>query len=144
MQFVHSRTSLSVEMPEKRVFKPKSSTVVVQIIQQMKFSYQITLQQPGSHVSKNMSRSPSLNEVITPGPLVSFSPSQITGLSASPASRLGHTKKDKHISAHPMIDPWAIRNFIAHLRCMTSKTWSVFWKLMTVYELVYHVSVLAV
>lgn len=71
--------------------RPTMRTIAehLKIIQQMKFSSRFPLQEPGSHVSKNMSRSPSLNGIIMPGPRLSFSPSQRTRLSASPTNPLG-------------------------------------------------------
>uniref|UniRef100_A0A164SZ09 Protein kinase domain-containing protein n=1 Tax=Daucus carota subsp. sativus TaxID=79200 RepID=A0A164SZ09_DAUCS len=71
--------------------RPTMRTVAehLKMIQQMKFSSRLPLQEPGSHVPRNMMRSPSLNGIITPGPQLSLSPSLTTRLSASQTSPLG-------------------------------------------------------
>ncbi|KAA8517643.1 hypothetical protein F0562_015115 [Nyssa sinensis] len=57
--------------------RPTMRTIVesLQIIQDMKYSCRFPLQEPGAIAGKHMSRSPSLNGIITPAPRLSFSPS---------------------------------------------------------------------
>lgn len=47
----------------------------LKIIQDMKYSCRFPLQEPAAIVGKQMSRSPSLNGIITPGPRLNISPS---------------------------------------------------------------------
>ncbi|XVF29708.1 hypothetical protein REPUB_Repub15cG0145600 [Reevesia pubescens] len=68
--------------------RPTMRTIVehLKIIQDMKYSCRFPLQEPAAIAGKQMSRSPSLNGIITPAPRLSFSPSPSSGarLSVSP------------------------------------------------------------
>ncbi|EOY04460.1 Serine-threonine/tyrosine-protein kinase [Theobroma cacao] len=68
--------------------RPTMRTIVehLKIIQDMKYSCRFPLQEPAAIAGKQMSRSPSLNGIITPAPRLSFSPSPPSGarLSVSP------------------------------------------------------------
>ncbi|OMO64585.1 hypothetical protein CCACVL1_21660 [Corchorus capsularis] len=68
--------------------RPTMRTIVehLKIIQDMKYSCRFPLQEPVAIPGKQMSRSPSLNGIITPAPRLSFSPSPPSGarLSVSP------------------------------------------------------------
>ena len=68
--------------------RPTMRTIVehLKIIQDMKYSCRFPLQEPAAVAGKQMSRSPSLNGIITPAPRLSFSPSppSRTHLSVSP------------------------------------------------------------
>ncbi|KAK4342607.1 hypothetical protein RND71_038423 [Anisodus tanguticus] len=67
--------------------RPTMRTVVEQLktVQVMKYPSRFPLQEPGAVDVKHMSKSPSLNGIITPGPRLSFSPSPPTHpLSISP------------------------------------------------------------
>ncbi|XP_022733124.1 probable serine/threonine-protein kinase PBL1 [Durio zibethinus] len=68
--------------------RPTMRTIVehLKIIQDMKYSCRFPLQEPAAIAVKQMSRSPSLNGIITPAPRLSFSPSPPSGarLSVSP------------------------------------------------------------
>ena len=57
--------------------RPTMRTIVehLKIIQDMKYSCRFPLQEPAGIAGKQMSRSPSLNGLITPAPRLSFSPS---------------------------------------------------------------------
>ncbi|KAK9920239.1 hypothetical protein M0R45_028797 [Rubus argutus] len=57
--------------------RPTMRTVVehLKIIQDMKYSCRFPLQDPAAFAGKHMSRSPSLNGIVTPAPRLSFSPS---------------------------------------------------------------------
>ncbi|KAG7960998.1 hypothetical protein I3843_10G156800 [Carya illinoinensis] len=57
--------------------RPTMRTIVehLKMIQDMKYSCRFPLQEPASIAGKQMSRSPSLNGIITPAPRLSFSPS---------------------------------------------------------------------
>ncbi|XVE84337.1 hypothetical protein DITRI_Ditri17bG0004600 [Diplodiscus trichospermus] len=61
--------------------RPTMRTVVehLKIIQDMKYSCRFPLQEPGAIAGKQMSRSPSLNGIISPAPRLSFSPSPPSG-----------------------------------------------------------------
>ncbi|XP_050383515.1 probable serine/threonine-protein kinase PBL1 [Argentina anserina] len=72
--------------------RPTMRTVVehLKIIQDMKHSSRFPLQDPAAIVGKHMSRSPSLNGIVTPMPRLSFSPSppSVARPSISPSRRL--------------------------------------------------------
>ncbi|KAB5561805.1 hypothetical protein DKX38_006762 [Salix brachista] len=57
--------------------RPTMRTIVehLKVIQDMKYSSRFPLQEPAAVAGKQMSRSPSLNGIITPAPRLSFSPS---------------------------------------------------------------------
>ncbi|XP_039045750.1 probable serine/threonine-protein kinase PBL1 isoform X2 [Hibiscus syriacus] len=61
--------------------RPTMRTIVehLKIIQDMKYSCRFPLQDPAAIAGKQMSRSPSLNGIITPAPRSSFSPSPPSG-----------------------------------------------------------------
>ncbi|GLU14882.1 hypothetical protein SLE2022_314230 [Rubroshorea leprosula] len=71
--------------------RPTMRTIVehLKIIQDMKHSCRFPLQEPAVIVGKHMSRSPSLNGIITPAPKLNFSPSPPSGArpSVSPTRR---------------------------------------------------------
>ncbi|KAL1804590.1 hypothetical protein ACET3Z_027658 [Daucus carota] len=58
-------------------------------IEQIKYTSRFPLQNPGSIRGKSMSRSPSLNGIITPGPQLTLSSSQKARLRVSPTRPLG-------------------------------------------------------
>ncbi|CAK7343572.1 unnamed protein product [Dovyalis caffra] len=57
--------------------RPTMRTIVehLKVIQDMKYSSRFPLQEPAAVAGKQMSRSPSLNGIVTPAPRLSFSPS---------------------------------------------------------------------
>ncbi|KDP21871.1 hypothetical protein JCGZ_00658 [Jatropha curcas] len=57
--------------------RPTMRTIVehLKVIQDMKYSTRFPLQEPAAVAGKQMSRSPSLNGIVTPAPRLSFSPS---------------------------------------------------------------------
>ncbi|KAK1351523.1 putative serine/threonine-protein kinase PBL1 [Heracleum sosnowskyi] len=71
--------------------RPTMRTILehLKVIQQMKFTSIFPLPEPGCVRGKNMSKSPSLNGIITPGPRLSISPSQKARLCVSPTRPLG-------------------------------------------------------
>ncbi|XP_060957717.1 probable serine/threonine-protein kinase PBL1 [Cannabis sativa] len=72
--------------------RPTMRTVVdhLKLIQDLKYSYRFPLQEPVTFAGKLMSKSPSLNGIITPAPRLSFSPSPPSRArpSISPTRRL--------------------------------------------------------
>lgn len=72
--------------------RPTMRTILehLKVIQQMKCtSLFLPLPEPGSVRGNNMSKSPSLNGIITPGPRLSISSSQKARLCVSPSRSLG-------------------------------------------------------
>ncbi|KAG6596308.1 Serine/threonine-protein kinase PCRK1, partial [Cucurbita argyrosperma subsp. sororia] len=87
--------------------RPTMRTIVERLssIQDVKYSCRFPLQEPAAFAGKQISRSPSLNGIITPAPRLSFSPSPPSGarLSVSPSRRtLPLTLPPRACSSHSL------------------------------------------